>query len=197
VPQPLGKFQHTVAEKEDVFKLLKSINDRLANAGGEPIDIAVLTESFEIYWPKLEGKLKAAEGIGDSVEKPREDREILLEILETVRNQHRIIGSALRANVPGFSWAAPVGTDSYFRVTLPYISDELIAKIFAEIHKNYPNPGMGMTSDTIGDISNINLFFKEPITSSAVLGIVGIIEKMAGVTGLDAKIMKPTIRVPA
>ena len=90
IPQPLGKFQHTVAEKEDVFKLLMSVNKRLSDVGGEPLDIEILRENFERYWPDLEGKLKVAEGVGDLVEKPREERAILLEILETVRNQQRI-----------------------------------------------------------------------------------------------------------
>jgi DNA-binding CsgD family transcriptional regulator len=98
VPQPLGRFQHTVAAKDDVLRLLGSINKRLADVGGEPIDNAVLSENFELYWPKLEEKLKQAEKDkvaqtqaehGAVIEKPRDEREILLEILEMVRSQQR------------------------------------------------------------------------------------------------------------
>lgn len=86
---PLGQFQHTVAQKDDVLMMLRSINKRLADAGGEPIDNAVLIENFELYWPKLEERLNEAEKLGELVEKPREEKEILAEILETVRNQQR------------------------------------------------------------------------------------------------------------
>ena len=187
VPQPLGKFQHTVAEKEDVFKLLKSINGRLADVGGEPIDIAVLSENFEMYWPRLEEKLKAAEGVGDLVEKPREEREILLEILEIVRNQQRITGSALRASVPEFSWSPPPGVEHYFKITLSGLSvpEKLFSEIFVEIHKNYPN--IGMTSERIGNTTNLNLFVEE-LPSSAVSGILNIIEKKFGITDIEKSV---------
>src|SRR5437764_1352975 len=36
VPQPLGKFQHTVAERVDVLRLLRSMNQCLAESGEEP-----------------------------------------------------------------------------------------------------------------------------------------------------------------
>src|SRR5258708_4089751 len=49
VPQPLGKFQHTVAEKTDTFQLLRTINERLADVGGEPLNDALLTENFELF----------------------------------------------------------------------------------------------------------------------------------------------------
>jgi TIR domain len=197
VPQPLGKFQHTVAEKkEDVFKLLKSINNRLADVGGEPLDIEVLSESFERYWPDLEGKLKAAESIGDSVEKPREDRDILLEILETVRDQQRITSGALRANVSEFPWSPAVGTVGALRISLLglSISNELVSEIFVEINKKYPN--ISQTSDTMGNTTSFNLFSKDPITNPAVLDIWSTIEKMSGVSGIDAKIIRLTSRSP-
>jgi DNA-binding NtrC family response regulator len=58
----------------------------------------LLGENFEVFWPKLEEKLKAAGEISGQTtdateriasEKPRDEREILLEILETTRNQQR------------------------------------------------------------------------------------------------------------
>jgi TIR domain len=98
VPQPLGKFQHTVSEKDDTYRLLKSINGRLAGVGGEPLSDALLRDNFELFWPKLEEKLVAAKGI--SLTKPaqkqpqnpdmtRDERAILNEILELVRDQQR------------------------------------------------------------------------------------------------------------
>jgi hypothetical protein len=98
VPPPLGKFQHTVAEKPDVLLLLKTINSRLADVGGEPLPDRLLEENFGLFWPSLEEKLKAAEKISpltkpqaqkSAVERVRDERAILKEILELVRNQER------------------------------------------------------------------------------------------------------------
>ncbi len=98
VPQPLGKFQHTISEKSDTFELLKAINGRLADVGGEPLNDGLLAENFELFWPKLEERLSAAKAIplskssrkaGREAEMPRDERAILNEILELVRNQER------------------------------------------------------------------------------------------------------------
>jgi hypothetical protein len=92
VPQPLGKFMATEARKDDMLKMLGAINKRLAEVGGEPVDSTVLGENFEVYWPKLEEKLKAVESGNeqDVTAPPLSEREVLSEILETVRGQQRI-----------------------------------------------------------------------------------------------------------
>ncbi len=67
---PLGKFQHTIAEKDDVLQLLKAINGKLEN----PLTDRILEENFELHWPNLEKKLKdAEENIGPVVEHPPSD----------------------------------------------------------------------------------------------------------------------------
>ncbi len=95
VPQPLGKFQHTVAEKADTFR---TINARLGDVGGEPLSDGLLQDNFELFWPQLEQRLTAAKAIRLSTssvkaareaEMPRDERAILNEILELVRNQER------------------------------------------------------------------------------------------------------------
>lgn len=98
VPPPLGKFQHTVSEKEDVLRLLRAINGRLADVGGEPLPERLLEENFELFWPRLEESLSKAEGHSQSTpsqtpegidEGPRDAREVLDEILELVRSQEQ------------------------------------------------------------------------------------------------------------
>jgi len=95
VPPPLGKFQHTVAEKGDVLLLLKAVNSRLADVGGEPLQERLLEENFELFWPRLEEKISGAaaqpvtlqqQGHEEAV---RDERAILHEILELVRSQER------------------------------------------------------------------------------------------------------------
>ena len=80
----------TEAKKDDVFKMLQAINKRLADVGGEPVEDRLLSDNFGLYWPMLEIKLKAAESIQMTVgERQRSEREILQEILESVREQQR------------------------------------------------------------------------------------------------------------
>ena len=99
VPQPLGKFQHTVAKESDTRALLRDINAHLADVGEEPLADEILKEQFDQLWPKLEQRLKKAEAeaipisasskAGREVEMPHDERAILNEILESVRNQER------------------------------------------------------------------------------------------------------------
>jgi hypothetical protein len=105
-----------------------------------------------------------------------------------------LVDSTLRADVFEHSWLAPPGTESYVRITSPSvpISNELMSEIFAEINKHYPN--IIMSGDTSGNTSSFNLFFKEPTAISSVRDIVSIIEKKAGITGVNAKIMRVTSR---
>lgn len=95
VPQPLGQFMATEAHKSDVLKMLIAINKRLVDVGREPIDGTVLIENFEVYWPKLEERLRMAEEVGKPFmpELSRNEREILLEILELVRDKNRMINN--------------------------------------------------------------------------------------------------------
>lgn len=61
---PLQQFQFTVNRKDDVFNLVRSINNRL-----DPdlqLSYQVLNDEFEAWWPNLECKLAQIEGIADS-----------------------------------------------------------------------------------------------------------------------------------
>jgi hypothetical protein len=97
VPPPLGRFQHTTADKEDTLQLIKTINRRLADAGGDPLPEILLEENFKLFWPQLERKLvEVADALrNEPPDKPkaasvaRNERAILDEILELARNQER------------------------------------------------------------------------------------------------------------
>jgi hypothetical protein len=96
VAPPLAKFQHTTTRKPDVWKLVKTINNRLREAGAPPWQEANLRELFEIRWPYLDKRLAAAlastgEADGDSVPRApiRDSEEVLGEVLERLRSLDR------------------------------------------------------------------------------------------------------------
>lgn len=85
---PLTSFQATKFDKADFKKLIKTIND----TGNESkLDAKVLDDVFEMWWPRLEGKI--SEIIHNHKEEvhseERPEREILEEILELTRMNAR------------------------------------------------------------------------------------------------------------
>lgn len=93
---PLASFQGIEADKNGTRKLVRSLNAALgpnARPDGE------LDEAFEVWWPKLAEKLdgiRSSAKVSGPVPPPRSEREILEEILATVRQIHRSGGPATR-----------------------------------------------------------------------------------------------------
>jgi len=88
VKQPLGQFQHTLAQKADIYKLLHSINKHLQ----KPLSEIALQRTFERWWSDFEDKIKEAENLTNetqTAENIRPDREILDEILDILRTNQR------------------------------------------------------------------------------------------------------------
>jgi hypothetical protein len=87
---PLTSFQATKFDKADFKKLLVTVN----NTGGESkLDSTVLNDVFEMWWPKLEQKVKEIlkNHVVDNDNAVRSEREILEEVLELTRlNSKRI-----------------------------------------------------------------------------------------------------------
>ena len=90
---PLLQFQSCIFEKDDVLKLLRSINARLKE--GEVLREDSLKKAFEVWWPHLESVLKALPSARvdseTTTKKGPKQPEILEELLELVRNQQRLI----------------------------------------------------------------------------------------------------------
>jgi hypothetical protein len=95
IEPPLGQFQHTIFKKDDVRKLVATINKAIHENGERPLPEATLASVFEKFWPDLELKLQIiAEEEG---EKPvqRSERGLLEEILEMLRTQQRTLDSKI------------------------------------------------------------------------------------------------------
>lgn len=93
---PILQFQSTIHEKEDVYKLLKAVNDTCGEFG---IEESRLEKAFYVWWPKLDEELSAIEI--DKKEKispekqPEESSKyisrVLEEILEISRTNQKIL----------------------------------------------------------------------------------------------------------
>ncbi len=92
VKPPLSIFQHTSSnDKEDMLKLVGSINNKCKELGESSLSENNLIKSFNKWWGEFEegmvSILKSYEHI-ENLE--RSDKDILLEILSSVRNNEQI-----------------------------------------------------------------------------------------------------------
>lgn len=86
VKPPLAQFQATKGQKDDVLKLLKTLNSAL---GDGALPEAHIDEAFDVWWPKLESQLKTLPPEESKAKTHRPDRELLEELLALVRSQIR------------------------------------------------------------------------------------------------------------
>jgi hypothetical protein len=84
VEDPLAQFNHTFPSHESVLGLVKTLNNTLGNSG---LDIRILEQVFDTYWPQFEEKfMKILETTENHPpDKPRPNEDILGEILENTR----------------------------------------------------------------------------------------------------------------
>ena len=91
IEDPLAQFNHTFPTKESVLGLVRTLNGTLGSAS---LDIRILEQVFNTYWPQFESRFKeilaTTESIGPSKPRPKED--VLGEILENTR----VLGTRIR-----------------------------------------------------------------------------------------------------
>jgi FimV-like protein len=100
VKPPLGDFQHTRFDKEDIHKLVRSINDILPDAGAKLVPIDILDDAFNRTWPDFESELKDIPVARPTERKDvRTDSDKIDEVLDGIRAITRKIGQ----NNPGIT----------------------------------------------------------------------------------------------
>ena len=141
---PLSHFNATKAVKEDVFKLLQTINGQL---GDKMVDDVPLNDTFELYWPKFEeGYKKAVESspAGPKVKKRPAD-EVLEELLQITRDVHRQLHlQALSAPGPYVDALSKRMTDEergemYLKMTNKDSTWERLENFFGKMPERSPN----------------------------------------------------------
>jgi hypothetical protein len=98
VEGPILQFQSTIFERDDVLKLLKSIN---AACTQDALEDARLEKAFDVWWPQLETQLTAIvdtpniepDEKATTAENGVSDKSarVLEEILELTRNNHKLL----------------------------------------------------------------------------------------------------------
>ncbi len=84
VHQPLSQFQHTRSEKEDIRRLLQTVNKLVGTFKEKALNERNFEEVFDTFWPRLEEQLKVISA-RTATPPAREQKEILDEILTVVR----------------------------------------------------------------------------------------------------------------
>lgn len=111
---PLVQFQLTVFEKEDMRKLMHSLNGAAKEQGLEP---ARLDKVFELWWPQLEAKLAGIPNVkptqsSDQVTEVNSQSAILEELLDLTRANHKILRDPVSNLYPeGFTNVLALATD--------------------------------------------------------------------------------------
>lgn len=123
VPPPLGQFQATIADdKEDIFKLLKTINQQIE--GELRLQENKLKESFNLWWPNYESRLnKISKSEG---ELHRSDREIIEEILNSVRGMDENLNVLRRISIKNSRIPNRLKTSTHEQLTLAQVLNEEI-----------------------------------------------------------------------
>lgn len=84
IEDPLAQFNHTLPNRDSVFGLVRTLNGTL---GSGALDVRVLDQVFDTYWPQFDKRFKEVLGETKPAEpsKPRPKEDVLAEILENTR----------------------------------------------------------------------------------------------------------------
>jgi hypothetical protein len=101
VAPPLSRFQATNANRDDILRLVRSINAQLGQVGGSSWIDDRLAKLFDVMWPELDLTLQAAAAMvtpADQVKEEgrRAESEIFAEVLERLRALSPSAGGSAR-----------------------------------------------------------------------------------------------------
>lgn len=92
IEYPLAQFQHTVNTKDDIYKLVTTINNLAPKSNDRSLTESVLKTSFETYWKLLAENLEKTPALEKQSKAPiRTENDMLQEVLGTVRNVQMIV----------------------------------------------------------------------------------------------------------
>lgn len=192
VPQPIGKFQHTLGNKSDTLKLIKTINSRLSDVGGEPLSDQILLDNFEVWWPKFNDSISAATPIAKSnstSDQPRDHGAMLEEILELLRDQKRL---QTKRNNQQLRIPKTFIERRYHKLDIEIPGDILNSNKIVETFSNFFSEYLqarAIRSD-LGEKQLLRFSWAEPLSVDDVRDLLGMAAEVAGWTPLTWKVME-------
>jgi hypothetical protein len=129
---PLSIFQATRFNKEDIFKLLTSINNNIKITGGKSLTVENLKSLFKVFYPQLEEAINniISNSKEDTEELIRTDRELLEEAVQLLRKSKTPPENSLEKEAKSLisfyaeKFAQAKGLKDEYQVGLPeYIDD--------------------------------------------------------------------------
>lgn len=183
VKQPLGRFQHTLTEKSDMLKMLKSINKKLSEVGGEPLRENLLDEIFEETWTKLEEKLnqikesiKKEATSSENDESVRSEKDKMDEMLEILRNLQRDspVISNNTYNIHSSSKESLESPVREARITFPpNTNKDRLKGIISRINENTTLPPLLLTEITTSENGvALQLLFNTAVEEKILLKLI-------------------------
>lgn len=94
---PLGVFNAVLFTKQDIWKLVGTLNDEL----NVRVDEQDLLETFELFWPQLEGQVQAIRAASPTpVPDPPSPTEMMKEVLDLLRSMQSDLAARNRPRDP-------------------------------------------------------------------------------------------------
>lgn len=151
--QPLGQFQATRPERNDMLQLIKTINKHCMQ---KRIPEQILKNNFDKWWDDFDKGFKKiiSSHKPDKEFQKRTERDILEEILE--------ISRAIQRNTPyitTFKLAGPLETPQPFNTIIPPV----------EVSKNVWSDSGILLDDTAASLYGLNMEAVEPVVHQAVV----------------------------
>jgi hypothetical protein len=203
VPPPLGRFQHTEAKRDEVSRMLQSINARLSDFGATPLKDRVLQEVFEDAWPKLEAKLADAASAASQSDaavvssevrpRGRSEREMLEEVLEILRAQERgLEAREMSARTDSF-----LGGEKYYAYSITAEYEDLWLNMLIAAVRGYLGVEMDYSVLSDGSSSAV-VYFSKPVSErgfgaamTAAIAAVRVTATWRAIPTADAGVMSP------
>lgn len=137
---PLSLFQATKFNKEDIFKLLVTINQSISNSGGKGLSMETLKDLFEMFYPQLEENIKSIiknkKDANNGNKEIRSERELLEESVQILRQlkQSKLDNPIEKEakellNFYAEKYAKMVGGIKYYHVGTDEHIDEFMSRI--------------------------------------------------------------------
>ncbi|WP_051946421.1 TIR domain-containing protein [Verrucomicrobium sp. BvORR106] len=147
---PLLQFQSAIFEKDDVYKLIRSINNRVPD--DRRLKESALERAFEVWWLQLESALNKIEGSRKAPlpSDPSGKRsEILEEVLDLVRQQQRILTNPEGILPPSYMRkllnAAPLMSE----IAMPIVEARLQLEQVIDVLASWPHESKSSTIERI------------------------------------------------